>query len=463
MISAKFDSLFLRLVRAQVVLLVCTLLLVVGLLRVQRNEMLAPQFAELWAPRIKAMAHDPENIVRADAGRPETLIVRHEASPPGLTLPISAFPAVAIFMAELSRFGVKVDDARLRYTNEHFDMWLLVQVPGAEPVWMSGTVPWALLPVWTYRLTAAMVLLSLVICLFSWNFARRVTNPLAQLRNRMQAHAISGIELPPPAQSMQERKAPPELIEIDQAYRLLAERLHRNERERALLMAGVSHDLRSPLSRIRLAAEMLPESPDNAEGVASITRNVDVADRLTASFLEFVRASTVPMNEVVDLAELIQQVLEGFDRSTDELMIHSPPTLILHGGNVLLIERLIFNLVDNAFKHGGAPVKIELIEQGAWATLVVSDAGPGLPENGADQLVEAFARGDASRGSPGFGLGLAIVQQVVVRLHGNLSFGQHLNRHQVTVRLPLRLSSTLGTDMQISHVKVSARVRRYFP
>jgi len=282
-----------------------------------------------------------------------------------------------------------------------------------------------------------------IIGLFSWSFARRVTHPLAQLRNRMQAHACRGIEPPPLAQSMQKRKAPPELIEIDQAYRQLAERLHRNERERALLMAGVSHDLRSPLSRIRLAAEMLPESPDNAEGVASITRNVDVADRLTASFLEFVRASSVPLNEVVDLAELMRQVLAGFERAEDELMVHLPTELMLHGGNLLLIERLMFNLVDNAFKHGGSPVRIDLIGQDGWATLAVSDAGPGLPKNGEKHLIEAFARGDASRGSPGFGLGLAIVQQVVVRLEGELLFGQHLNRHQVTVRLPLHTSVRL--------------------
>jgi len=386
------------------------------------------------------MAHDPTDTFMAQAGRLDAVIVRHDAAPPGLTLPISAFPAVTIFIEELSRFGVKVGDAQLRYADEHFEMWLLVQVPGAAPVWMSGTVPWALLPVWSNRLSVATALLSLVIGLFSWNFARRVTHPLAQLRNRMQAHASRGIELPTPAQSMQERKAPPELIEIDQAYRQLAERLQRNERERALLMAGVSHDLRSPLSRIRLAAEMLPESPDNAEGVASITRNVDVADRLTASFLEFVRASTVPLNDVVDLADLMRQVLVGFDRPADELSTHLPAQLLLQGGNLLLIERLMFNLVDNAFKHGGSPVRIDLIEQGGWATLAVADAGPGLPALGAEHLMQAFARGDASRGSPGFGLGLAIVQQVVVRLQGELKFGQHLNRHQVTVRLPLRAS-----------------------
>jgi len=110
----------------------------------------------------------------------------------------------------------------------------------------------------------------------------------------------------------------------------------------------------------------------------------------------------------------------------------------------LLIERLIFNLVDNAFKHGGSPVQVDLLDQGGWVALTVSDAGSGLPENGAEQLTEAFARGDASRGSPGFGLGLAIVRQVVVRLHGELLFGQHQHRHQVTVRLPRHPPSSPG-------------------
>jgi len=320
MMSVKLDSLFMRLVRAQLVLLVCALLIVEALLRIQRNEMLAPQLAELLAPRFKAVATDPAPAFRVETGREDTLIVRQGAAPQGFSFPISAFPAVAIFIEELGRLGVRVSEARLHYAHDHFEMWLLVQMPDAAPVWLSGTLPWGLLPVWSHRLTAAMVFLGLVIGLFSWRFARRVTNPLAQLRDRMQAHASHGMELPPPSLSMHERKSPPELIEMDQAYRRLAERLQRNERERALLMAGVSHDLRSPLSRIRLAAEMLPESPENAEGVASITRNVDVADRLTASFLEFVRASTVPLNEVVDLVELLRQVLADFDQTAGELI-----------------------------------------------------------------------------------------------------------------------------------------------
>ncbi|MBY0237373.1 MAG: hypothetical protein K2W93_20515, partial [Burkholderiaceae bacterium] len=92
-----------------------------------------------------------------------------------------------------------------------------------------------------------------------------------------------------------------------------------------------------------------------------------------------------------------------------------------------------------ALKHGGLPVVVVIAWHGDDAAmLLVSDAGPGLPPGGGGHLLEAFARGDASRNLPGFGLGLAIVQQTVVRLGGQLSFAQEGQRHQVRARLPLR-------------------------
>jgi two-component system osmolarity sensor histidine kinase EnvZ len=154
--------------------------------------------------------------------------------------------------------------------------------------------------------------------------------------------------------------------------------------------------------------------------------------------LEFIRASTVPLNETIDLAEVVQTALDGFEKNSEELHSKLPYTLPLHQAHALLIERLVVNLVDNGFKHGGAPVAVELAELDGWATLTVSDSGPGLPHDAAGQLIEAFARGDASRGVPGFGLGLAITQQIVARMQGELSFGQNGTRHQVTIRLPLR-------------------------
>ncbi|MCX7276999.1 MAG: ATP-binding protein [Burkholderiales bacterium] len=436
MIFRKFDSLFMRLALAQTVLLVSSLLVIGGLLVIERNQLSAPEFAILLAPSIKvAVQADVNQAVPVD-GLGLT-IRRHAQLPDGWKLRIYQRPAVADFVRALAKYQVVVDDVWLNRRDGHFTLWVHVLVPGSAPVWLSGNVPSAL-PEWAPRMTVGLVLLVLVSGLVSWGFAIRVTRPLSQLRNRMQLHAHNGVEPTLPWPSMQSRKAPPELVEIENAYRLLAERLQRNERERALLLAGVSHDLRSPLSRIRLAAEMLPESADNAAGVASITRNVDHADRLTSSFLEFIRASTVAMDEVVDLAAVALEAVVGFERPVHELQLSSPDSMWLQRAHGLLVQRLIINLVDNALKHGGLPVEVDIAEEGGWATMTVSDTGPGLPQNGDGRLMEAFARGDASRGLPGFGLGLAIAQQIVVRLHGELRFAQDGALHQVVVRLPLQ-------------------------
>lgn len=430
----RLDSLFLRLMLAQTLLVGCSLVIFGALLVMERNSLVAPQYAVRWAPAIKAMAGKGPAPV-AEPLRTE--VHRHKALPDAWLLHVRDMPALAAFIRELAGQGVIVDDARFGREDGRFALWLQVRVDGSAPIWLSGAVPLTILPVWAPQLTIGLTLLCAVIALVSWSVARWVTRPLAQLRERIQSHAYLGIEPSSPWQATQDLQAPPELIAIEKAYRLLAERLQRNERERALLLAGVSHDLRSPLSRIRLAAEMLPETEDNAAGVASITRNVDHADRLTASFLEFIRASTMPMNDAVDVARTARDAVAWFERPTAELTVRAPTSLMVHQAHRLLTERLIINLVDNALKHGAVPVAVELEASGEWAVLTVSDAGPGLPEGGAEQLMEAFARGDASRGLPGFGLGLAIIQQIVMRMHGQLGFSQHGARHQVTVRLAL--------------------------
>ena len=430
------DTLFTRLLLAQVGLLVSALLIFGTLLAVERNQLQVQLYTADWARQVLAMARTPITAI-PPAPAPYANIRRHETLPPGFKLPVARMPAVQDFIHELARYGVDVDDVRLNYEGGDLTLWAQVRFQGEPAVWLSGNGASAR-PHWSAGVFAGVGVLFLLIGAVSWRFTRRVTRPLAELRQHMQAHARTGIQpgdAPPPLQPGQ---APLELLEIEAAYLQLAERLRRNERERALLLAGVSHDLRSPLTRIRLAAEMLPESADNAAGVASITRNVDLADRLTASFLEFIRTSTVALDQVVDLAATARQVVASFERPGHELRVLAPPTLWLQGAHALLVERLIANLVDNALKHGGAPVAVEVVGAGDTAILTVSDTGPGLPQEGSGRLMEAFARGDASRGLPGFGLGLAISQQIVVRLQGELAFGHANGLHQIKVRLPLR-------------------------
>jgi len=94
------------------------------------------------------------------------------------------------------------------------------------------------------------------------------------------------------------------------------------------------------------------------------------------------------------------------------------------------------NLLDNAFKHGKPPVQLLVREEGGSALIEVSDAGAGVPQAQREGLLQAFARGDAARGTPGTGLGLAIVARVVARMGGTLDFARREGRHVVSVRLP---------------------------
>lgn len=435
MVKKRVDSLFLRLLMAQLALVVCSMLVFAVLLIIERNQLIAPQLARMWAPRI-TRALDLLPTPPAQALVDGEAIWSGEHLPDGAKLRIRAMPAVEDFTRELARQGVWIDDAWMSFAGGHLRLWLRLKTPQGRYVWLGGNVPGELLPQWAPRMTVGLILLALAVALVSHAIARRVTQPLAQLRLRMLEHAQTG-EAAVPASGLSGR-APPELRAIDASYRQLAEQLQRNERERALLLAGVSHDLRSPLTRIRLAAEMLPETRANAAGVATITRNVDLADRLTTSFLEFVRASAVALDETVDLVAATRSAVESFERPAHELALQSMSSLVLHDAHRVLIEQLIRNLIDNALKHGGTPVRVDLSSDGDMAALTVSDTGPGLPPDSAGHLMEAFARGDPSRQVPGFGLGLAIAQRVVTRLHGTISFSKAGPLHQVTVRLPLQ-------------------------
>jgi two-component system osmolarity sensor histidine kinase EnvZ len=235
-----------------------------------------------------------------------------------------------------------------------------------------------------------------------------------------------------------------EIEAIETAFQDLLNRLERHERERALLLAGVSHDLRSPLARARMAADLLPEAPGVAQRREAILRNIDVADRLIGSFMDHVRASSLPLDERVDLAELCRFVVAAQARSEADgadapasLSLEAPPSLVLPAANALLLERVLRNLIDNAFVHGQPPVTVRLWQASSGAVVLeVADRGPGIPSADQARLLQAFARGDASRNRPGTGLGLSVVDQVTTRLDGQVRMAHEDGWNRIQLWLP---------------------------
>ncbi len=410
-------------------------LVVMGLfalwLLASRMQVAAEPYAQLWAaPLMSAASHlTGGDVPLASPGYP---IQRRVDRPALLTHNIAWGPGAGSWIRAMQARGLEVDEFRVGQDAGGLRVWLHVVSPGPGSVWLGVPAP----PIWPgwngWNITLTSLMLALVGGM-SWAFARRVTRPLERLRQRMAGGAAAHV----PSHSPGDAYAPAEVVAIADDYNKLVGRLSRSEHERALLLAGVSHDLRSPLGRIRLAAEMLPATPETQADLAIITRNVDHADRLIGSFLDFVRAGAMPMNETVDVAAVAQAVVSRFERAPWELRLElqAAEPALLHRANGLLLDRLIFNLVDNAFKHGRAPVSVRLGHDGRALVLDVCDLGAGLP-GGAGAMLEAFARGDASRGVPGSGLGLPVVQQVVVRLGGTLQFTHDDAGHRVRVTLP---------------------------
>jgi len=336
---------------------------------------------------------------------------------------------------------VPAGDVVFTHGTPHALTWIAVTGPDGRTRWLG--LQDDIIESDVFRRLAVALLLGLaVVGSASWILARRLTRPLESLRRRIESHELrtaSAGAAPAPDGDQPTL----EIAAIEAAWIALADRLARQERERALLLAGVSHDLRSPLSRIRMAAELLPDEVNVSARRASIVRNVDVADRLIASFLDYVRASELPLSATVDIAAVARQLLATRDDPAGALALHAPARLEVARTHELLLERLLANLVDNAMRHGRPPVTIRLSTQGNDVLLDVEDNGPGLPPDAPSRLTQAFARGDASRGTPGTGLGLAIVQQIVRRMQGELSFEGVDRTARVRVRLP---ASTAPAD-----------------
>jgi signal transduction histidine kinase len=167
----------------------------------------------------------------------------------------------------------------------------------------------------------------------------------------------------------------------------------------------------------------------------AILRNALLADRLVGSFLDHVRSGELPLNETVDVAFVARSVAAQQQRAASELTVEAPTSLLVPSVSAALIERVIGNLLDNAFTHGQPPVRLTVAAVDHHVSIEVEDRGPGIAPEDQPAMLQAFARGDTSRGHPGLGLGLAIVQRVASRLGGSVAFSRSADSARAIVRV----------------------------
>ena len=232
--------------------------------------------------------------------------------------------------------------------------------------------------------------------------------PLAAL-TRAAAEIGRGKVPPPLAES-----GPAEIKTVSRAFNQMARDLARLEDDRALILAGVSHDLRTPLARLRLGLEMAEADRQLKSGMAA---DIDEMDRIIGQFLDFARIAGGEPLAPTDLAALAREAARRYREPGHALSEEIEPTPVLEL-RPLAVRRLISNLLDTAFRHGGAGVALRVVASGSGAAIEVLDRGPGIPVAEVERLRQPFTRLETARsGKGGSGLGLAIVDRIA-RMHG---------------------------------------------
>ncbi len=239
----------------------------------------------------------------------------------------------------------------------------------------------------------------------------RVNRPLKALVNA--AHDLGHGKNPEPVTEM----GPSEVRSVAVAFNQMRDDLNRLDRERATFLAGVSHDLRTPLSRLRLGIEMLPADKETR---SDIEKDIEDINGVIDQFMDFARDESREQVEVHDINLIAQTAAERARRAYPDhqitLDLATPMPVALRP---LAIKRVITNLIDNAMKHANSDIDIVSRKYAAGGVqLSILDRGDGIAPEDVERLKQPFTRRDTSRtGASGAGLGLAIVDRIV-KQHG---------------------------------------------
>ena len=214
-----------------------------------------------------------------------------------------------------------------------------------------------------------------------------------------------------------------EIREVNMGFNRMARELARVEEDRAVMLAGISHDLRTPLARLRLETEM---SVSDEEAKANMALDIEQLDAIIDKFMDYARPSETVMLPV-HISQLIDREAANF-RDPTQIRITSRVAIDL---NVMAddteLGRVFLNLFENARRYGRgtytgvADVLVSYVRTGPWVIITVRDHGPGVAPEKLGQLTTPFFRGDAARtAATGAGLGLAIVEKAMQRMGGSL-------------------------------------------
>lgn len=259
-----------------------------------------------------------------------------------------------------------------------------------------------------YALAMIFTAIAMVVVISALVLARRLTRPLQRLAVAAQAVGRGAVPTSLP------ETGPEELAQLARRFNLMAREVQDLLANRTTLLAGISHDLRTPLARLRLAIEMLPHEADPAL-VAGIERDLKAMDALLAQYLALARGMVEEPIDTLDLRELADAVVTDARRAGAKVCWTPGAAPLLCAVRPRALERTLTNLLDNARRYGaGSEIEVECAREANRVVIRVLDRGPGIPEAERETVFRPFHRLEPthSGANGGSGLGLAIARQL---------------------------------------------------
>lgn len=330
-----------------------------------------------------------------------------------------------------TRFASSVNDVAgfwVSFKIDDDDYWLRLDRERIERVSNIQWLGWG---------TAAMIL-SLLGAVF---ISRLINQPLARITAATRTIAQGKQPEPLP------EKGPTEIREANRSFNQMVADLNRVEADRAVILGGISHDLRTPLARMQLELELAKLADEAREGMQSDLAQMDA---IIGQFLVYAKSTDAGQMGSVNLSALMTECAREAGRLSDvQISMHIADNVNVFG-NATDLRRIVANLVENARRYGKtANTNVAYVDmvckvEGQSAIIEVSDRGAGVPEDDMERLLRPFTRLDQARGQAnGSGLGLAIVERIVRRHNGTIKLSNKKGGG-LRIRIAIPITGTIA-------------------
>jgi two-component system osmolarity sensor histidine kinase EnvZ len=398
----KFDTLFSRMALLIMAVLVISHFSWLGILRMDRRQQQVDY-------SVAQMVFQLHSIERALDARPPLPLPSLVEVADNASAEEHAAPPVGRARRLVEQFITRLPPGSEVRIEEDTTPRLWIKLPNRSN-WIAMPILWVHNPPPDNRLLPGVLLVVvvaiLVAVLIAWQIQRPVRDMAAAAERLSRQHDVAPLR----------ERGPHELRQLIERFNRMMADLNRIDQERNTMLAGIAHDLKTPLARLRLRAEMLTDP----KAAAGVTRDVESMAAIVDQFLSFAQSSE-PVARPVSVDKRVGELAASLAEQDRTVVL----SLTAGDGFRMIptqLDRIIGNLVDNAYAYGQPPVCVATTRTADGWQLTVEDHGPGIPADDMERATLPFVRLDPARGGNAHsGLGLAIVDRLVRQAGGRLS------------------------------------------